>query len=64
LRVFYFPKNQEYLAKEEGIHVCQANLDQYSIDNQDGDGAFLTLFKSVHRAFLQPAQGRRILLIV
>ncbi len=37
---FLSSANQEYLAKEEGILVCQPNIrSQYSIDNQDGDGA-------------------------
>jgi hypothetical protein len=55
---FLSSKNQEYLAKEEGIHVCQANIwSQYSIDNQDGDGAVCYPFYPSAEHFCKPAQG-------
>ncbi len=56
---FLSSKNQEYLAKEEGIHVCQANIwSQYSIDNQDGDGAVSYPFYPSTEHFCKPAQGK------
>jgi hypothetical protein len=56
---FLSSKNQEYLAKEEGIHVCQANIwSQYSIDNQDGDGAVSYPFYPSAEHFCKPAQGK------
>jgi hypothetical protein len=55
---FLSSKNQQYLAKEEGIHVCQANIwSQYSIDNQDGDGAVCYPFYPSTEHFCKPAQG-------
>ena len=36
---FLSAANQQYLAEEKNIHVCQGNMwSQYAIDNQDGDG--------------------------
>ena len=55
---FLSAKNQEYLAKVEGIHVCQANIwSQYSIDNQDGDGSVSYPFYPSLEHFCKPAQG-------
>ncbi len=56
---FLSSKNQAYLAKEEGIHVCQGNIwSQYSIDNQDGDGAVCYPFYPSSQHFCKPAQGK------
>lgn len=55
---FLAAENQEYLAKEEGIHVCQGNIwSQFSIDNQDGDGAVSYPFYPSKEHFCKPAQG-------
>lgn len=56
---FLSAKNMEYLAKEENIHVCQANIwSQYSIDNQDGDGSISYPFYPSTEHFCKPAQGK------
>jgi hypothetical protein len=56
---FMSAKNQEYLAKEEGIHVCQGNIwSQYAIDNQDGDGSICYPYYPSKEHFCKPAQGR------
>jgi len=56
---FLSSKNMEYLAKEEGIHVCQANIwSQYSIDNQDGDGSVCYPFYPSTEHFCKPARGK------
>jgi len=56
---FLSSKNMEYLAKKEGIHVCQANIwSQYSIDNQDGDGSVSYPFYPSTEHFCKPAQGK------
>jgi len=56
---FLSAKNQEYLAEEEGIHVCQGNIwSQYSIDNQDGDGSVSYPFYPSKEHFCKPAQGK------
>lgn len=56
---FMAAENQEYLAKEEGIHVCQGNIwSQFSIDNQDGDGAVCYPFYPSKEHFCKPAQGK------
>ena len=55
---FLSSPNQKYLAEVEGIHVCQANIwSQYSIDNQDGDGAVSYPFYPSAEHFCKPAQG-------
>jgi hypothetical protein len=55
---FLSAKNQEYLAKVEGIHVCQGNIwSQYSIDNQDGDGSVCYPYYPSLEHFCKPAQG-------
>ena len=55
---FLSSENQEFLAKTEGIHVCQGNIwSQYSIDNQDGDGAVSYPFYPSKEHFCKPAQG-------
>ncbi len=56
---FLSSKNQEYLATNEGIHVCQGNIwSQYAIDNQDGDGAVSYPFYPSKEHFCKPAQGK------
>jgi len=56
---FLSAKNQEYLANKEGIHVCQGNIwSQFSIDNQDGDGAVSYPFYPSKQHFCKPAQGK------
>ena len=56
---FLSSKNQEYLAKTEGIHVCQGNIwSQYSIDNQDGDGSVSYPYYPSKEHFCKPAQGK------
>ena len=56
---FLSAKNQDFLAKSEGIHVCQGNIwSQYAIDNQDGDGAVCYPFYPSKEHFCKPAQGK------
>jgi len=56
---FLSAKNQEYLAKQEGIHVCQGNIwSQYAIDNQDGDGSVSYPYYPSKEHFCKPAQGK------
>lgn len=55
---FLSAKNQDFLSKSEGIHVCQGNIwSQYAIDNQDGDGAVAYPFYPSKEHFCKPAQG-------
>ena len=56
---FMAAENQQYLAEKEGIHVCQGNIwSQFSIDNQDGDGAVSYPFYPSKEHFCKPAQGK------
>jgi hypothetical protein len=56
---FLSAKNQEFLSKEEGIHVCQGNIwSQYAIDNQDGDGSVCYPYYPSKEHFCKPAQGK------
>ncbi len=56
---FLSAANQDFLAKSEGIHVCQGNIwSQYAIDNQDGDGAVCYPFYPSKEHFCKPAQGK------
>ncbi len=56
---FMSAKNQQYLAEKEGIHVCQGNIwSQFSIDNQDGDGAVVYPFYPSKEHFCKPAQNK------
>ncbi|UOE47228.1 DUF3863 domain-containing protein [Mucilaginibacter sp. SMC90] len=56
---FMSAKNQQYLAETEGIHVCQGNIwSQFSIDNQDGDGAVVYPFYPSKEHFCKPAQNK------
>ena len=55
---FLSAKNLEFLAKEEGIHVCQGNIwSQYAIDNQDGEGSVCYPYYPSKEHFCKPAQG-------
>lgn len=56
---FLSAENQQYLAEKEGIHVCQGNIfSQFSIDNQDGDGAPCYPFYPSKEHFCKPAQDK------
>jgi hypothetical protein len=56
---FLAAENLDYLAKVEGIHVCQGNIwSQYSIDNQDGDGSVCYPYYPSKEHFCKPAQGK------
>lgn len=56
---FLAAANQQYLAEKEDIHVCQGNIfSQFSIDNQDGDGAVSYPFYPSKEHFCKPAQGK------
>ncbi|MBL4676279.1 MAG: DUF3863 domain-containing protein [Mucilaginibacter sp.] len=56
---FMSAKNQQYLAEKENIHVCQGNIwSQFSIDNQDGDGAVSYPFYPSKEHFCKPAQSK------
>ena len=55
---FLSAKNMQYLAEQEGIHVCQGNIwSQFSIDNQDGDGSVCYPYYPSKEHFCKPAQG-------
>ena len=55
---FLSAENQQYLAEKESIHVCQGNIwSQFSIDNQDGDGAVCYPFYPSKEHFCKPAQN-------
>ncbi|MDR0541755.1 MAG: DUF3863 domain-containing protein, partial [Dysgonamonadaceae bacterium] len=56
---FLAAPNMEYLAKKEGIHVCQGNTwSQYSIDNQDGEGSISYPYYPSKEHFCKPAQNK------
>ncbi|OFY57743.1 MAG: hypothetical protein A2X04_17670 [Bacteroidetes bacterium GWF2_41_9] len=60
---FLSAKNLQYLADEEGIHVCQTNIwSQYAIDNQDGDGSVCYPYYPSKEHFCKPAQGEEDLI--
>ena len=55
---FLAAANQNILAEEEGIHVCQGNIwSQYAIDNQDGDGSICYPYYPSTEHFCKPAQS-------
>lgn len=57
---FLASENQEYLAKVEGLHVCQGNIwSQYAIDNQDGDGSVSYPYYPSKEHFCKPVQGKK-----
>jgi hypothetical protein len=54
---FLSSANQQYLAENENIHVCQGNIwSQYAVDNQDGDGSVSYPFYPSKEHFCKPAQ--------
>jgi hypothetical protein len=56
---FLSSPNMEYLATEEGIHVCQGNVwSQYDIDLQDGDGSISYPYYPSKEHFCKPSQGK------
>ncbi len=55
---FLDAQNQAYLASDEGIHVCQAQIwSQHGIDNGDGDGGICYPYYPSRQHYLKPAQG-------
>jgi len=56
---FLSSANQQYLAEQEGIHVCQGNIwSQYAIDNGDGDGSICYPYYPSKEHFCKPAQDK------
>ena len=52
-------QSQNYLATEEGIHVCQGQIwSQHGIDNGDGDGGICYPYYPSKEHYLKPAQGK------
>jgi hypothetical protein len=50
--------SQQYLAAEEGIHVCQGQIwSQHGIDHGDGDGGICYPYYPSREHYLKPAQG-------
>jgi hypothetical protein len=55
---FLSSANQQYLAEQEEIHVCQGNIwSQYAIDNGDGDGSICYPYYASKEHFCKPAQN-------
>ena len=55
---FMAADNLEYLAKHEGINVCQGNIfSQFSVDKQDGDGAICYPYYPSKEHFCKMAQS-------
>ena len=55
---FMDAENMHFLATEEGIHVCQAQIwSQHGIDNGDGDGGICYPYYPSREHYLKPAQG-------
>jgi hypothetical protein len=51
--------SQNYLATEEGIHVCQGQIwSQHGIDNGDGDGGICYPYYPSREHYLKPAQRK------
>jgi hypothetical protein len=56
---FLDAQNQNYLATEEGIHVCQGQIwSQHGIDNGDGDGGICYPYYPSKEHYLKPAQDK------
>jgi hypothetical protein len=55
---FMDAEDQNFLATEEGIHVCQGQIwSQHGIDNGDGDGGICYPYYPSCEHYLKPAQG-------
>ena len=55
---FMDAESQNFLATEEGIHVCQGQIwSQHGIDNGDGDGGICYPYYPSREHYLKPAQG-------
>ena len=55
---FLSAANLQYLAEEEGIHVCQGNIwSQYAVDNGDGEGSICYPYYPSKEHFCKPARG-------
>ena len=55
---FMDAENQNFLATDEGIHVCQGQIwSQHGIDNGDGDGGICYPYYPSREHYLKPAQG-------
>jgi hypothetical protein len=51
--------SQNFLATEQGIHVCQGQIwSQHGIDNGDGDGGICYPYYPSREHYLKPAQGK------
>lgn len=56
---FLAAENLRYLAREEGIHVCQANIwSQYSVDYGDGEGSLSYPYYPSLEHYCKPAQSQ------
>jgi Domain of Unknown Function with PDB structure (DUF3863)/Domain of Unknown Function with PDB structure (DUF3864) len=56
---FMDAEDQNYLATEEGIHVCQGQIwSQHGIDNGDGDGGICYPYYPSREHYLKPAQSK------
>ncbi|UWZ83954.1 DUF3863 domain-containing protein [Occallatibacter riparius] len=56
---FLDAENQQHLANDEGIHVCQGQIwSQHGIDNGDGDGGICYPYYPSTEHYLKPAQGK------
>jgi arylsulfatase A-like enzyme len=57
---FLAADNLKYLAKKEGIHVCQGNIwSQYAVDNGDGEGSISYPYYPSTEHFCKPAQSKK-----
>ncbi|MBT8043746.1 MAG: DUF3863 domain-containing protein [Verrucomicrobiae bacterium] len=57
---FLSSENLQYLAENEGIHVCQGNIwSQYAVDNGDGEGSICYPYYPSTEHFCKPAQSRK-----
>jgi len=55
---FLAAPNQQFLAQELDIHVCQGQIwSQFAVDNGDGDGGVAYPYYPSREHFLKPAQG-------
>lgn len=55
---FMSADSMDYLAREEGIHVCQGQIwSQHDIDAGDGDGGISYAYYPSREHYLKPAQG-------